>query len=108
LGADAIIGASCVNSRHEGMSAGEYGADYVSFGPVGLSPLGSGERAELELFQWWSEMIEVPCVAEGALDVAMIRALTPHTDFFGIGDEIWGADQPARMLLTLRAAMDHA
>ena len=108
LGADAIIGASCGTSRHDGMTAGELGADYVSFGPVGLSPLGTGDQADLALFQWWSDMIEVPCVAEGALDLDLIRALTPHTDFFGLGDEIWGQDDPARALLILRAAMDQA
>ena len=35
LGPDAIIGAFCGDSRHDGMTAGELGADYVSFGPVG-------------------------------------------------------------------------
>ena len=105
LGADAIIGAFCGASRHDGMSAGEYGADYVSFGPVGLSPLGSGEQAGLELFQWWSEMIEVAVVAEGALTPDLIRSLTPHADFFGIGDEIWGADDPVKALLGLAAAI---
>ena len=105
LGADAIIGAFCGASRHEGMSAGEYGADYVSFGPVGLSPLGTGEQAGLELFQWWSEMIEVAVVAESGLTPDLIRTLTPHADFFGIGDEIWGSDDPVKALLALRDAM---
>ena len=31
---DAIVGAFCGTSRHDGMTAGEMGADYVSFGPV--------------------------------------------------------------------------
>jgi len=33
LGEDAIVGAFCGTSRHDGMNAGEAGADYVSFGP---------------------------------------------------------------------------
>lgn len=105
LGADAIIGAFCGNSRHDGMTAGEMGADYVSFGPVGATTLGLGTQAEIELFQWWSEMIEVPCVAEGALDEGLIRALAPHTDFFGLGDEIWLSEDPAAMLARFHAAM---
>lgn len=105
LGEDAIVGSFCGTSRHDGMTAGELGADYVSFGPVGASPLGDGRRAESELFEWWSMMIEVPVVAEGALDADLIRALSPHTDFFGIGDEIWGADTPAKTLSALRQAM---
>ncbi|PWG15929.1 thiamine phosphate synthase [Salibaculum griseiflavum] len=105
LGDEAIVGAFCHNSRHDGMTAGELGADYVSFGPCGVTPLGDGRQAERELFEWWSMMIEVPVVAEGALDTALIRDLAPVTDFFGIGDEIWGADDPVAALKTLQGAM---
>lgn len=104
LGADAIVGSYCAQSRHEGISAGEAGADYVAFGPAGVSALGDGARAEAELFRWWSEMIEVPVVAEGALDEDVIRTLCNATDFFGIGDEIWSADEPAAALSKLMAA----
>ena len=105
LGADAIIGAHCGSSRHEGMNAGEAGADYVSFGPVGASVLGNGEIAEAELFDWWSQMIELPVVAEGGLTPALVRALAPMTDFFAIGDEIWSGSDPASELAALKAAM---
>jgi thiamine-phosphate pyrophosphorylase len=105
LGSDAIVGAFCRSSRHEGISAGEAGADYVAFGPVGAGALGSDPVAETELFTWWSEMIEVPVVAEGGLTAATMAALAPVTDFFGIGDEIWGADDPVAAIRTLLAAM---
>lgn len=105
LGADPIVGTFCGTSRHDGMNAGEAGVDYVSFGPVGASALGDGAVADPELFAWWSEMIEVPVVAEGALTVETISQLTPVTDFFGIGPEIWSAEDPAAALGTLIAAM---
>ena len=105
LGADAIVGAFCGTSRHDGMSAGEAGADYVSFGPVTASSLGDGSVAPLDLFQWWSEMIEVPVVAEGGLTEDVIRSLAPATDFFGIGEEIWNTDDAAATLGTFIAAM---
>ncbi len=103
LGEDAIIGSFCAGSRHDGMSAGEAGADYVAFGPVQPSALDDGSHAEMDLFQWWSEVIEVPCVAEGQLDAEMIRKLAPMTDFFGIGEEIWHHDDPVAALKTLWA-----
>ncbi|MEL6957713.1 MAG: thiamine phosphate synthase [Pseudomonadota bacterium] len=105
LGEDAIVGAFCHNSRHDGMTAGELGADYVAFGPVGESPLGDGRQAELELFEWWSMMIEVPVVAEGVLDEALIRKIAPHTDFFGLGDEVWKTGDPKATLEALAGAM---
>ena len=105
LGEDAIVGAFCGTSRHDGMSAGEGGADYISFGPVQASALGDGSFVEPELFQWWSEVIEVPVVAEGALDVAMVTQLTAMTDFFGIGDEIWAQEDAVKALGQMIAAM---
>jgi len=105
LGRDAIVGAFCGTSRHEGMNAGEAGADYVSFGPVGDTALGDGVRAERGLFEWWSEMIELPVVAEGALDAGLVRDLAPVTDFLAIGTEIWDRDDPVAALGRLIAAM---
>ena len=105
LGPDAIVGSFCGTSRHDGMTAGEAGADYVSFGPVGQNTLGDGRAAEPELFQWWTEMIELPVVAEGALDIASVETLATSTDFFGIGEEIWRDDDPAGELGRLLAPL---
>jgi thiamine-phosphate pyrophosphorylase len=102
LGPDAIVGAACGNTRHEGLAAAEAGADYVSFGPVAGS-LGSGALAPRELFEWWSEMIEVPVVAEGGLDTGRLTDLAQVTDFFGLGEEIWRHDDPAAELRRLEA-----
>lgn len=101
LGADAIVGAFCKASKHEGMSAGEAGADYAAFGPIGATSLGDGSRAEFELFEWWSEVIEVPIIAEGALTVELVAKFGPVTDFFAVGEEIWGADDPLNALKAL-------
>ncbi len=101
LGGDAIIGCFCGNSSHDGMNAGEMGADYISFGPVGATSLGDGSSAEDDLFAWWSQMIELPVVAEGALTFADIERLAPITDFFAIGEEIWCKDDPVAALKTL-------
>ncbi len=105
LGEDAIVGSHCGNSRHDGMTAGELSADYVAFGPVGSTDLGGVQQAEPELFEWWSQMIEVPVVAEGALSPELIRLLAGTTDFFGIGDEIWATDDPAAKLSEFRTLM---
>jgi len=94
LGPDAIVGAYAGASRHEGLNAGEAGADYVSF-----------DATETETFAWWSEMIELPVVAEGALDADRLAALAPVTDFFAIGDQIWSATDPVAALVDVAKAM---
>ncbi|WP_042248326.1 thiamine phosphate synthase [Paracoccus sp. PAMC 22219] len=101
LGDDAIVGAFCGTSRHEGMNAAEAGADYVAFGPVSDSALYRGDPVELELFQWWSDMIEVPVVAEGAITRELITQLSPITDFIALGPEIWTQEDPAATLALL-------
>jgi thiamine-phosphate pyrophosphorylase len=105
LGADAIVGAFARASRHEGMNAAEAGADYISFGPVGTSALGDGTAAPHELFAWWSEMIEVPVVAEGALTPAAAASLAGVTDFLALGEEIWGDDDPLAALCRITSAL---
>ncbi|MCB2128098.1 MAG: thiamine phosphate synthase [Rhodobacteraceae bacterium] len=104
LGADAIVGAFCGTSRHDGMTAAEAGADYISFGPAG-GLLGAGALAERDLFAWWSEMIEVPVVAEGGITRDLLAGLAPVTDFLAVGDEIWGKDNPASALRDLVAGL---
>lgn len=104
LGGDAIVGAFCGASRHDGMSAGEAGADYVSFGPLAASDLGDGSVAETDLFAWWSEMIELPVVAEGGISDGLATTLAPVTDFFGIGPEIWSQDDPLAALHAITKA----
>lgn len=102
---DAIIGAHCGTTRHEGITAAEAGADYVAFGPLGATPLGDGSQAEFDLFEWWSEMIEVPVVAEGVLTAELVARFGPVTDFFAIGEEIWNTDIPLASLKTLLAPL---
>ena len=103
LGADAIVGAFCGASRHDGMTAGEMGADYVSFGPVGATALGHGARAEADLFAWWSEVVEVPVVAEGALDAEALDAVAAAADWLALGEEVWGRDDPLAALAEITA-----
>ena len=105
LGADAIVGAFCGTTRHEGLAAGEAGADYVAFGPLGTTPLGPDTEVAHELFAWWSEVIEVPVIAEGALTRALVEQFGPVTDFFAIGEEIWRHEDAMAALKDLIAPL---
>ena len=106
LGKDAIVGAFARASRHDGLTAAEFGADYVSFGPAGATGLGDGTVAPLELYAWWSEMIEVPVVAEGGITPAVAAALAGAVDFLALGDELWSAPHgPEAALRAIRARL---
>ncbi len=90
LGEDAIVGAFCGTSKHAGMTAAEIGTDYISFGPLGDDgTLGDGAVADVELFQWWSDMIEVPVIAEGGVTRDRLVPIKDYIDFLTLGSEVW-------------------
>jgi thiamine-phosphate pyrophosphorylase len=106
LGADRIVGAFAGASRHRGMVLAESGADYVSFGPVSdTGLLGSDQRAPDDLFQWWSEMIETPSVAEGGVTEAEASRLGSIADFLVPDRRIWDDPDPSARFAACAAAL---
>ena len=77
LGREAQIGVTCHDSRHLALEAGEAGADYVAFGAFFPSETKeTSHRAEIELLEWWSEMVELPSVAIGGITPANCAPLS--------------------------------
>lgn len=101
LGRERIVGALAGASRHRGMTLAEAGADYVAFGPVAATgALGDSDRASDDLFAWWSEMIETPCVAEGGVTPDDARRLGQTADF--IVPELAGWGDAGDVIAALR------
>ena len=98
MGKEAIVGAFCGNSKHNGITAGEAGADYISFGPLSNTTLKDGTIVNPDLFVWWSTMIEIPVISEGGLNKKVVNDLENATDFLAFGDEIWKANNPLKEL----------
>lgn len=64
LGDRTLAGADAGRSRHDAMTLGEAGADYIAFGiPQHVQDRTKAAERRLELVFWWSEIFEVPCVA---------------------------------------------
>lgn len=57
---DGIVGVGGLANRHDAMTAGESGADYVLFGALDGDP--QDFTRALDLLAWWAELFEVPCV----------------------------------------------
>ena len=92
-----ILGITCHSSRHLAMRAGEMGADYVAFGaffPTDTKP--TEYEADLALLEWWSEVMEVPCVAIGGIKAANCAPLVrAGADFLAVVGAVWGHAQGA-------------
>ncbi|MGP1395633.1 MAG: thiamine phosphate synthase [Inquilinaceae bacterium] len=95
VGANASIGVLAGGSRHEAMVAAERGADFV------------GLAADPGLIAWWAELMEVPCVAFTAADIAAAGALArAGADFVAVDDAVWThPDGPAAAVEVLITAL---
>ena len=111
IGRDGIVGVTCHASRHLAMEAGEAGADYVAFGA--FFPTLTKEapvQAEIELLQWWSEMMEVPCVAIGGITPANCAPLVlAGADFLAVSNSVWSNPEgPAAAVRAFNNAIANA
>ncbi len=98
VGKDGIVGVTAHNSRHFAMEASEAGADYVAFGAFYPTETKQAKtQADLELLQWWAEMMVVPVVAIGGITVDNAKPLIDAgADFIAASSGVWNyADGPA-------------
>ena len=95
LGREAQIGVTCHASRHLAMEAGDAGADYIAFGAFFPSPTKPSEhRPELELLEWWSRLMEIPCVAIGGITPENCAPLVEAgADFLAVSSAVWSGDE---------------
>jgi thiamine-phosphate pyrophosphorylase len=98
VGPNAIVGVTCHESRHLAMEAADAGADYVAFGAfyetaTKEAPL----HASPDILGWWSELMEVPCVAIGGITIANAPPLVEAgADFLAVSSGVWNhAEGPA-------------
>ncbi|WES31796.1 thiamine phosphate synthase [Varunaivibrio sulfuroxidans] len=109
LGEEAIIGATCHNSRHLAMLAAEQSADYVAFGAFYDTRTKTPKTtAEPQLLQIWSTATQVPCVAIGGITTENCTPLIEAgADFLAVSNGIWSHPQgPARAVRLFNELMD--
>jgi thiamine-phosphate pyrophosphorylase len=111
LGPDLTLGVTCHDSRDLAMRAGEDGADYVAFGA--FFPTATKEakaRAETAVLRWWSELMELPCVAIGGITAENCAPVVEAgADFLAVVGAVWGhPDGPAAGVRAMNAAIRSA
>ena len=97
VGAEAIVGVTCHDSRHLAMEAAEAGADYVAFGAFFPTATKTAKtRAEPEILEIWQESMLTPCVAIGGVTPANCRVLVAAgADFIAASSAVWAHPQGA-------------
>ncbi|MGY3031408.1 thiamine-phosphate pyrophosphorylase [Bradyrhizobium sp. USDA 4354] len=106
---DRIVGVGGLATRHDSMSAGEMGADYVLFGEPDKKGQRPSSQAIAERLDWWAELFEPPCIGFAtSLDEAHDFAAS-GADFVLVGDFIWADPRgPKTALIEVDAAIKKA
>ncbi len=86
-----IIGASCYDSKHLAMEAGEQGADYVSFGAFFPSKTKTSRgKPTPEILSWCDEILNLPTVAIGGINDQNCKELVKaKADFLAVISYVW-------------------
>ena len=108
---DRTLGVTCHDSRDLAFEAGEAGADYVAFGAFfPTATKDAPTRADPDILRWWSELMELPCVAIGGINAAncgeLVRA---GADFLAVIGAVWNHPEgPAAGVRAMNAAIAQA
>lgn len=111
LGEDAMIGATCHDSRHLAMEAAEAGADYVAFGAFfATDTKQTTHRPEIDILTIWQETMETPCVAIGGITVENVASVAAAgADFVAVSSGVWNAPEgPAAAVIALNRVLSGA
>jgi thiamine-phosphate pyrophosphorylase len=103
-----IVGAGCLPTRDEAMTAGEIGADYVMFGEPSRGAPAMGPRSLAERVAWWAEIFETPCVAYADTIAAAGALADAGADFVALGEAIWASPSPAEAAREAQATLARA
>jgi thiamine-phosphate pyrophosphorylase len=96
---DRIAGVGGLITRHDSMSAGEAGADYVLFGEPNANGARPSADAIAERLQWWAELFEPPCVGFAATFDEASEFADAGADFVLVCDLIWADPRGAAAAL---------
>jgi thiamine-phosphate pyrophosphorylase len=108
IGPGLTLGVTCHDSRDLAMQAGEAGADYVAFGAFfPTATKDAPTRAEPDILAWWSELMELPCVAIGGINAENCAPLvTAGAGFLAVVGAVWSyPDGPSAGVRAMNAAI---
>jgi thiamine-phosphate pyrophosphorylase len=97
---DRIAGVGGLITRHDSMTAGERGADYVLFGEPDSAGRRPSADAIAERLSWWAELFEPPCIGYAASCEQAREFVMAGADFVLVDDLAWADERGAAAVLS--------
>ena len=102
-----IVGTGNLRDRHSAMEIGELQPDYVFFGKIGADNKPDAHPRNLSLAEWWSELVEIPSIAQAGNSLeSVVAAAQTGADFVALGSAIFEAENPAEAVAEANRLLD--
>lgn len=96
-----IVGASGFTTRHDALEAGERLPDYMMFGRLGADEEDAADAADLDMAEWWAEIVEVPCILLGGGSLSTLaEAAQTGAEFICLSRAVFAAPEGAAEAVT--------
>ncbi|WP_455473992.1 thiamine phosphate synthase [Bartonella sp. B30(2025)] len=94
-----IRGFGNLRDRHGAMVAAETGVDYLFFGKLGADKKPDAHPRNIQLAQWWAEIMEIPAVLQAGSDFSTFdEVLKTGCEFIAIEEILFSNNNPFAVL----------
>lgn len=88
-----MVGTGGAKTRDDALNLGELQPDYLFFGRFGYDNQPGPHPRNLNLGQWWSEMVSIPCIVLAGAETASVSDVAAiGTEFVALSHAVLGED----------------
>jgi thiamine-phosphate pyrophosphorylase len=92
-----IVGATCNGTRDDALDKGEHRPDYMFFGKLDGDTHPDAHPKNVELGEWWAEVIELPCIVMGGYAVESVETIARSgAEFVALCAAVFGEGRDPR------------
>lgn len=103
-----MIGTGGATTRDDALELGETQPDYIFFGRFGYDNKPEPHARNLKLGEWWSQMVQVPCIVAAGSDLESTAAVASiGVEFVALSSAVYGDGiDPAHAVARANAMLD--
>ncbi|THV15333.1 thiamine phosphate synthase [Rhizobium rhizophilum] len=96
-----IVGGGNAMDRHHALEIGEIQPDYIFFGKIDGDIKPEAHSKNVALGEWWSSMIEIPCMVMGGQDpTSAVVVAESGVEFVALGKAVFADPSQAAAIVT--------
>lgn len=102
-----IVGTGNLRDRHTCLAVGELQPDFIFFGKIGADNKPDAHPRNLNLAEWWAQMVEIPCIVQaGNAMQSIIPAAQTGAEFVALGACVFQTENPMEAVAKANHLLD--